>query len=291
MPKLRQAPVSADDLERYLHQDDDFAFELRCLHALREQGIHCAHGGTYDDPVTRKPRQFDLRAKIKANALLRVHLAIECKNLTPAFPLLVSRVPRAKAESFHELLVPKERPDEQFLSAIQIDKVESARVSRDSLYRPGGPVGKSIARIGISLSGPSDFVSDDSEIYERWAQSVASAYDLVSDGREYLSSDDAEPQAFWILPVLVGLDVTGWSVVYDSVGAIASKPLQSDHVEYFLDHSVWRPGQLLSYQISHLHIMTMSGLLRLVQRLQNSGDEFHEQLLSRELITHLVNCQ
>jgi len=62
MAKLKHAPIVAADLVEFLDSQSDFAFEIRVLNSLIALGFECEHGGTYDDPATNKPREFDIRA-------------------------------------------------------------------------------------------------------------------------------------------------------------------------------------------------------------------------------------
>ena len=172
---LRDQPVAASDLANYLSTADDFAFELKCLHALSQRStIRLRHGGTYTDPVTEKPRQFDIRAYIEV-VPLRVSLAIECKNLTDVYPLVVSRVPRTDAEAFHQLLIPHEKREVGgggfSMPLPDIQNTMSVTVSAPkSLYKSGEQVGKSVARVGVLAGKTAEYQSDNSEVFDRWAQ-------------------------------------------------------------------------------------------------------------------------
>jgi hypothetical protein len=107
MRKQPSKPVALEeaDLINFLDTQSDFAFELKTLKILNENGFCCEHGGTYHDPVTRKPRQFDIRAT-KVWQDLCMQLAVECKNLSDSSPLLILCVPRSPAEAFHEVVSP-----------------------------------------------------------------------------------------------------------------------------------------------------------------------------------------
>ncbi len=101
MAKLKSTPITENDLNEFLASESDFAFEMTVLSLLRKIGFNSLHSGTYQDPVTKKIRQFDLRAgKNEGDFLLT--LAGECKNLGVNFPLLITAVPRTIDEAFHE---------------------------------------------------------------------------------------------------------------------------------------------------------------------------------------------
>ncbi len=63
MAKLKQDRVTDTDLVGYLAEVSSFSFEMDCLEFLSGTGFKCDRGGTYWDPVTNKPRQFDFRAQ------------------------------------------------------------------------------------------------------------------------------------------------------------------------------------------------------------------------------------
>ncbi len=287
MAKLRSDPITAGDLERYLGTDDDFAFELRCLHSLSERSITLEHGGTYSDPVTGKTRQFDIRANIAVDSL-RVSLAIECKNLSLSYPLLVSRVPRLASEGFHHLLLQKEEPSSGGSFEIRIPRMQASESiaveSPNSVYKAGSSVGKSVTRVGIAAAAPNEFVADDAEVFDRWSQAVASAYGLISAANSYFWDDDADLCAYWIVPVLVVPKGTLWVADYDGKGSLQGTPKRADEVEIYLDHSSWQKGQTFSYTISHLHFVTPEGLLKLVDRIVTNV-HFRKQILPEKLFS------
>ena len=150
--KLKGAAIESADIEEFADQNSDFGFELRILSRLNSMGLVCEHGGTYDDPATNKPRQFDIRATIR--------LAVECKYLRANFPLVISTVPKMESESFHELIL-SHRPDSvaipisaRIAPAMSMKPGRLARIEDErSLYQPGDHVGKSCAQVGRVPSG------------------------------------------------------------------------------------------------------------------------------------------
>src|SRR2546421_75527 len=108
MGKLKSRPIGSVELIEFLDSSSDFAFELTCFERLVKLGFRCQHGGSYVDRVTDKARQFDIRAEKESGSTLlpvRIQYAVECKNLSESFPLLIMCVPRARDESFHELVL------------------------------------------------------------------------------------------------------------------------------------------------------------------------------------------
>src|ERR1700679_3993319 len=106
MAKLKPDLITAKPLEDFVAQDPGFALEMQVLAQLRKLGFDCSHSGTYQDPVTSKIRQFDIRA-LKRDGAFMLALAVECKNLRTNHPLLLSAVPRVRAEAFHNVAVPE----------------------------------------------------------------------------------------------------------------------------------------------------------------------------------------
>jgi hypothetical protein len=102
--KLKNTSITTTDLEEFVANNSDFYFEMKVLAKLRGLDFECEHSGTYQDPVTDKVRQFDIRA-MKTQGSCTLALAVECKNIRPNYPLLLSAVPRTIAESSHDLLL------------------------------------------------------------------------------------------------------------------------------------------------------------------------------------------
>ena len=136
MAKLQDIKISPSDLLEYLESYSDFSFELAVLKMLRENDIECEHGGYYEDPVTNKSREFDIRAT-KTLQNFRVRMAIECKNIRENFPILISCIPRHEQESFHQIAWVSE-PRSDFGTDIFQSRAKVLSLREDySLYRKG----------------------------------------------------------------------------------------------------------------------------------------------------------
>lgn len=268
MTKLKDQAVGTAELEEFLRDRSDFAFELSILHEVLGTGLVCEHAGSYDDPVTKKPRQFDIRAQWNADAM-RFLLAIECKNLRPSCPLLVSCVPRRESESYHEVLYAR-RPNMGFSVGIKSIPLSL----EDSIYWVGAPVGKSTAQVGRQKDG--DLYWSDQEVYDKWAQAVSSASDLVRIAHELPNRQDYCSSI--VLPVLVVPNATLWNVVYDPTGKPTQGPAQTDRCTLFLDKEV-NPRILhgASYRISHLEVVTRNGLCELLAAVRSNLASFEFQ--------------
>jgi hypothetical protein len=254
MAKLNSAPITSSDLLEYLKARDDFALELRVFNAARRVGMSGAHGGPYIDATTERTRQFDVRVTATHEERLHVHLAIECKSLQKNCPLLVSRVPRTSLEAQRDLMSVG-----NLGGALEIPSI---REHHCKIYPPGQPVGKSTAQVGRTADGWS---STDHEIYDKWLQAYASVASWATD---VASSRPPGRHAF--LPVLVVSDGTLWVADFDDDGALVSGPTKADEATLYLGRRV--PGRpACGFMVSHLHVCTESGVLRLIQEAANDG--------------------
>lgn len=246
--KKTDAPIKEADLQEFLETQADFTFEMRVLKALRDLGFECEHGGTYRDPITEKVRQFDIRAQRDLGAF-HIRLAVECKNLRPARPLLLHTVARRESEAYHEVIVRHEH---------EYAWPESRRItSFEAAYPPGEFVGKATDQVGRKADGT--FLSSDEEVFEKITQAVNGARDLVD-----AAHSRAKPRnAHAVIPMLVVPDGTLWQVDYADDGAVAEGPKQVATATLFLKR-VWGFERQLaspfSYSISHLEIVVLSAL-------------------------------
>lgn len=247
--KRSEAPITEADLKEFVKAEADFAFEMRVLKALRDLGFECEHGGTYRDPITDKIRQFDIRAH-RNTGMHHLALAVECKNLRAARPLLLHTVARRDIEAYHELIVDAPTDD------------ETAKVTRftayDSAYRPGDFVGKATDQVSRSKDGA--FLSSDHEVFDKITQAVNSARDLISSA----FTPGGRRRTHAIIPVLVLPDATLWQVEYADDGSVSDGPKPMPTATLFLKHS-WtvettRLHGYRSYSISHLEIVGVSAL-------------------------------
>jgi hypothetical protein len=222
MAKLGSDPIAESDLIEYLDNHPDFSFEIQVLNALTRKGSSCDHGGSYTDRATKMTREFDIRAtQVFGRRFFR--LAVECKNLQPNFPLLVSCVPRRDDESFHDISI-SVNPDKHLLeeppdvySRAMLPQSKSIRLTGErSLYKPGEPVGKSCDQVGRSANG--EIPPGDSDLYAKWAQALGSADDL-----RYLACRDGNDRTgdlalSLVFPVLVVPNGRLWMTQYDADG-------------------------------------------------------------------------
>ena len=275
MSKLRTEEISATDLSEYLSSHSDFSFELFVLKMLRENNIECEHRGHYQDPVTNKSREFDIRA-IKTIERLRVRMAIECKNIRENFPVLISCIPRHEQDSYHQVALLSE-PVEQtsyFTSSIFQSRAKMIYIRGDhSLYKPGEPVGKSTVQVGRRDNKEGEISANDSELYEKWGQCLSSADDLVGD-TYYDGEDDKTPCLSTVIPFVVVPNGRLWTATYDDDGELTSGPEPTNRCSCFIgrDYEMHKlPG--VQMILSHVEIVTFDGMRTFVEDyLKSKGD-------------------
>lgn len=206
--------ITEADLLAFVKGDSDFGFEMRVLSALRKLEFDCSHSGTYQDPVTNKIRQFDIRAEkdIPGNTLA---LAVECKNYSPHHPLLLSAVPRTEGEAFHDLLVH---------SSGLNHSLKRPSVGANTPYVEGGMVGKKADQVRrIAAGRPTDsyrLESDDTATFEKLNQAVNSCKDLVLK----FTRKTIPPYIRAVVPVLIVPNGLLWMVEYASDGTLKVAP-------------------------------------------------------------------
>lgn len=281
MAKLKDAPIREADLKDFLKSKSDFGFELSVLKMLRDNGLQCEHGGLYVDPVTKKPRQFDIRAITTIDGY-RVRFAVECKNIRENYPVLISCVPRREDESYHQFAYVR-TPDRRNVpydpSRAFVINVPGAF----SIYKPGKPVGKSANQVGRECDKRGSLVGNDGELFDKWSQSLSSLAELVE--KTYWDGWGESPSSFrsCVFPVLVVPNERLWSVVYDEDGNVTSDPHLEERCSLFVGKEYkMSPDPLItaSIRISHMEIMTFDGLNNFLNRYTKSVVDLSDKLFS-----------
>jgi len=271
MSKLSANPVTQSDIKKYLGNYSDFSFELRVLKEFIELGFECAHGGTYEDPVTGKSREFDIRALLQKGRI-RVHLSIECKNLRENFPLIVHCLKRKENESYNELIHSFEpRNNTQQVGPISLpipglsESCKSIRVQQISLYPKEQFVAKSADQIGKRQDN-GEITSTDGEVFDKISQAINSAIDLISEAH-YLDTSVFPFYLTLVCPVLVIPDLSLWQAKYSDDGEQIGEPEQINNISYFIGKGWTVGGKLDSqqYTLSHLEIVTYSEIKNFVE--------------------------
>jgi len=214
MKILSPNSITQSDIIEYLNGYSDFSFEIKVLKKLAALGYECEHGGTYEDPVTAKSREFDIRALIQKE-FFRIHLSVECKNFRDNFPLVVHCLQRKENESYNELILTFEpRNETQQVGPISlpvpssIEFSKSIKVRQMTLYPKGEFVAKSTDQIGRNQHD-SKIVSNDSNVFDKISQAINSSIDLIAEAH-YLDTDISPAYMTLVCPVLVVPDATLW---------------------------------------------------------------------------------
>lgn len=261
MTKLRNERISAEDLQAFVESKADFAFEMRVLRRFEQLGYSCAHGGTYRDPITKKTRQFDIRAWRADAEAARLGTAAECKYIGANFSLLVHAVPRKPGEGFHELIV----VDHRHSAGHSIEHI----AGNSSRYKSDVPVGKRLDQVGRNPAG--ELFGSDQDVFEKVSQSANSTFDLTDS----VARDNAGPRLYAIVPLLVVPDERLWQVDYSSDGKQQGPPREVESTAVFLD-KVWSfrylGGGFFNYRLSHYEITTLGGLKETLTRLWQPTD-------------------
>lgn len=287
MAKLKKGEIIEADLEEYLAHHSDFGFELKILRALSESGIRCDHGGVYEDPVTKKTREFDIRARITRSDR-RVRASVECKSLRSYFPVLISCLPRRDDESYHDVAVCREREQsyDRLGAGMFVSRATIVRLCyENTIYAPGEPVGKSIAQVGRSTDNA--LVANDSEIHEKWGQCLSSAHDLV--GEMYYDGgpeDDHFTMLSAVIPIVVVPDDMLWTVHFDDNGNVVRPPMREHRCACFVGKEYSTGSNLAGARIalSHVEVLTATGM-ELFAAEYLMSDPGLEKLFPREAIS------
>jgi hypothetical protein len=230
-------------------------------------GYFTTHGGSYVDRNSGITRQYDIRAAFTIEDKFSVELAIECKCLKSNFPLLISRIPRSREESFNEVIISKQTFKAQSgraggMDAMSGDSVIATVPIRiggvNSLYVPNAYVGKSTSQVGRSPD-KKELISNDSAVFSKWSQALASANDLVQRACDGEQIWHGRPPCTIVIPILVLSDSNLWVADYSENGSKQGRPHQTDEAEIFIDSVYGLPNTQSRYTISHLHVYTKSG--------------------------------
>jgi hypothetical protein len=255
--------VSQRDIRDVITREDDFGHEMRVGSVLRScSTMVLEHGGTYTDPVSDKPRQFDYRSWLTFGGT-RLALAIECKNINPATPVVICGAPRAATEAFHDLIESRQGSfDDGDMVQVGLSSV-TRRMSRDNRFYPAGQfVGKSLVRIQAEKKTISR--SGESELYDRWAQAVSSAIELGTSAKFVARHLRLGNVFSAVLPIVVVPNNALWRAFYDDTGTLNSEPERVDECTFFIGREIeiaesGKPW-FQTFTFSHVHFLTLTGL-------------------------------
>lgn len=269
-----------DELKDAILAQDDFGHEMRVGSLLcKAGGYQTKYGGTYSDPVTHKPRQYDFRTTIDLGGK-SVMMAIECKNLSHHSPMVVCGRDRTDDESFHYLVESRNGSFQHRSLQVYGKSAISLCVSgSESLYPPRSFVGKSIVRLKKDNKGITAL--PDSDIHDRWSQALASATGLVEDASRLADKSGSSKHQVAILPVVVIPDDTLWTAYYSNDGTLDSAPIQVKKAELYLSTKMRYGWEKLNthYVFSHIHFFTLSGFNHFLGWIANNTHS-HDRLFN-----------
>lgn len=285
MAKLKSDPITKEDISQYIEEYSDFSFEVAVLRSLSSLGFSCEHAGTYEDPITKKTREFDIRARktlIDDPAFkVRISLSVECKNLRANFPLLVHCMPREISECYLNLVWAS-------APAHYIPPYENAMCIKikedDCPYKKAVPVGKSCDQIGRKTNG--ELTGNDGDVFEKISQAINAAFDLIKEA--HYAADKETEVVTVVVPVLVVPDGRIWDIWYKKTGEIKREPTLVNDVEYYIDKS-WLVGDATRefarrYYLSHLEITQISRLNAIIEKhTKLTSISSYEELSTRKL--------
>jgi hypothetical protein len=195
-------------------------------------------------------------------------LAVECKNLRPEVPLIISGLPRTPDEAFVDLVRSVTGHHKRGSATI----VGSSSVTRratgqECFYPPAQFVGKSLVRVRIEKNGP--VTLGDSEIYDKWSQALSSAIALVHNACDQSRKDCVQSVFTAVLPAVVVPDGTLWTLEYKQDATAASPPSIIHECALFLGKNIVVGYPQLEHRFifSHLHFFTLTGFASFLSKM------------------------
>lgn len=272
--------ISPVELRKVIETDDDFGHELRAGHVIQKHPVYQSlHGGTYMDLVSQKPRQFDYRCWLTIGGK-RLVLAVECKNLSQASPLVICGVPRRKEESFHHLILSRFGGFQRHSTYVDgYSSITQQANGKDSLYHQNTFVGKSVLRVQ-STKKPMAKVPD-ADIYDKWSQALASGHDLARKACDYASKLTELQCISAVLPIVVVPDGVLWKAEYGAEGSLLSDPSQAAVCEFYVGREVEVGGKKGTpffhvFAFSHIHFFTLTGFDSFLSEMANDLDSWNQ---------------
>jgi hypothetical protein len=304
--EANEYPSSTPDIVKELARAGDYGFEMRIGRDLRGvPGADVRHGQSYHDDRTGKQRAFDYQFSY-GHDCRRIQLAIECKNVNRASPIVVCGQERVRHESYHDIVcaasgVLRDRTEYVTVEnglVSQVFRLDSStlypihdpaqRFVGKSVFRPKPPKDRNKGR-HLPLGGFTVVGDDDG--YDAWNQAVGSAADMAirsllfehRQGQGILS-------ATVTLPLMVVPDGTLWRVEFGEAGEPVADPVPVEDVTYFCDHRARRADKIgtvhyREVRLPHVHFFTQLGLQRFLKVLQNRFAIFWDNTFPEEKIS------
>ncbi len=245
-------PFSKSDVEEAVGKDSSFAFECQAFKRLKKWFSEMQHCGTYIDPVTNMHREFDIRASATATSGAQLRLAIECKQISDATPVVVLRTRRKLNEKGACRIAPIAPHNEH--------SGRMARIQDVFLRYSEGSVGRSIEQYHRAKGGELKKVRSADSVYPKWSQAVASCHELVVGSLRAKGKHST-----FVVPVLLIPNKCLWVIDFDEDGN-PSDAKEVAHCEIFIDAPIGEQG----FRATHLEIWTIGSIDERVQSFEDS---------------------
>lgn len=267
-----------EDIESFICEQSNFAFELEVLHELVMEGFKCQHGGTYTDPVTGKNRQFDIRASKQIDDTI-LNLAIECKNISENTPLLAHCVSRNRNESYYESL--SYHYDHNKTNSTPSGQI-TVNEHRNELYGYGKDSYRSCKDLSQlweeEVQKSKILVSRDNEVFDKWTQALCSCTSWITEQVDIVQygTPIEEERKLIFIPILIIPENTLWKTSFSEEGVWHEDVSKTDHVSLFIDKEIrLKTENRALFKISHLEVITFnsfkSKMKRMCESLSHTG--------------------
>ncbi len=254
-----EQPFTQGEIEQFLAdgRGADFLLELQVARLMDSADFKVELSGRYDDPVSGKVREFDVRAhRTDPWRGTTIWLSLECKNIPVHSPLLVMSSERVSGEEKFEKAVYDDTPTPTSMTTMyNIVQVRSLFYNKIHYY------GRAMVRLQRDRGSASISTAQkpSTELHSKWEQAVSSLAEkviLVGKGHAQISKEHH------FYPCIVVPNNTLWEVRYNADGSVKDNPTKRD----FVYQHIWkecafskRPTQQ-SLRLSKLHVFTVKGL-------------------------------
>jgi hypothetical protein len=286
--------ITPEDIKAII-ADESFGHEMRVRRILQSyrRESQLQHGGGYRDPQTNKTREFDFRWVFPRYETV-LSFAVECKNVSADSHVIISGSNRAKREATHDLVESRgaglfqTRTGQVYLDVPAAGVIRNVNAA-ESIYPSESFVGRNILQLKPGKKPGSYMSARDSELYDKWFQALASAFDLVIVAMRYAKRFDQKHIYTLILPIVVLPSDTLWRAHYSESGELVTDPEKVDECELFVGRPIVPPTEIGDfeepYTFSHLHFFTTEGftafLLKVTADHDWRGLAFNQQVIAR----------
>ena len=196
--------------------------------------------------------------------------------LETKLPAGCSCMPRRRQESYHEVIIncPPTAIDLKGGNRIIVKGHQASSIRLDTApfyYPPCQQVGKATTQLG-RLAKESGFMDGDAQVYDRWAQAIASTHDLVVKAGTANTLYNTPYFFSATIPVMVVPDGTLWVANHTDNGVLTKPFKQVREVSYFVGKEYSVVGECnYKHTISHLHIYTLDAFTAFINTIIGGG--------------------